>query len=211
MPKPMRRNQSEVKEPREIERILSSTHIGRLATTGADGYPYVTPVNFVWHDGKVYFHCALEGEKLDNIARDPRVCFEVDIPLAYLDSRFNPGRPVSQLHQLYHCVIIRGTANVVPGGPAKTAALNALVAVHEGTTEFDPVTEDMPAYSMCHVIEVNPVFISAKSDLYQGKPDSLRRDVAAYLAGRGLPGDLEAVRAMGVDALKSGPEKTGMD
>ncbi|MBW1787537.1 MAG: pyridoxamine 5'-phosphate oxidase family protein [Deltaproteobacteria bacterium] len=207
MPKPMRRNQCEITDPKEIERILSATNIGRLGTTGADGYPYIVPVNFVWMEGKGYFHCALEGEKLDNIERDPRVCFEVDIPLAYLDSTFRPDRTVSQVHQFYHCIIIRGTARVAPDGPLKTDALNALVAKHEGSTDFDPVTEDMPAYKMCHVIEIDPVSISAKSDLYQGKPDGLRQDAADYLTGRGLPGDLEAARAMGVDA--SGADEDG--
>jgi nitroimidazol reductase NimA-like FMN-containing flavoprotein (pyridoxamine 5'-phosphate oxidase superfamily) len=158
-------------------------------------------------EGKAYFHCAQEGEKLDNIDRDPRVCFEADIPLAYLDTRFRPGRSVGKVHQFYHCVIIRGTARVVPDGPLKTAALNALVAKHEGSTDFDPVTEDMPAYKICHVIEIDPLSISAKSDLYQGKPEELRRDVAEYLTGRGLPGDLDAARAMGVTG--SEPDEGG--
>ncbi len=43
----MRRRQCEVTDPGEIRRILSAATIGRLATLGADGYPYVTPVNYV--------------------------------------------------------------------------------------------------------------------------------------------------------------------
>ena len=82
----MRRKHCEVTDPREINRILSSTNIGRLATSGADGYPYITPVNFIWREGKIYFHSATVGEKLDNLAREPKVCFEVDVPLAYLDT-----------------------------------------------------------------------------------------------------------------------------
>jgi nitroimidazol reductase NimA-like FMN-containing flavoprotein (pyridoxamine 5'-phosphate oxidase superfamily) len=35
----MRRKHSEVRDPKEIERILSLTNIGRLATNGQDGYP----------------------------------------------------------------------------------------------------------------------------------------------------------------------------
>jgi hypothetical protein len=195
----MRRNQCEVTDPAEIERILSSTNIGRLGTTGADGYPYITPVNFVRINGNIYFHCALEGEKVDNLLRDPRVCFEVDIPLAYLDAGFNLERPVSQLHQFYHCVIVRGAARVVPDGPLKTAALNALVAKHERGTDFDPVNEGMPAYRICHVIEVRPEHVSAKSELYQKKPEEVRRAVARYLVARGRPGDRETARDMGFD------------
>ena len=67
----MRRKHSEVTDPKEIERILASTNIGRLATNGQNGYPYIIPVNFVNLAGNIYFHCAPKGEKLDNLRRDP--------------------------------------------------------------------------------------------------------------------------------------------
>lgn len=187
-------------DPVEIDRILAAARIGRLATVGRDGYPYVTPVNYVNHRGRIYFHCAPKGEKLDNIARDPKVCFQVDLPLAYLDGGFDPqGRPC-RLHQLYHCVIIRGTARVLPDGHDKLEALNALVAVHEAGRSAEPVTADLPAYRACAVVEVTPDAVSAKSDLAQGKNLEVRRDIAAYLAARDRPGDRETVRAMGFDS-----------
>ena len=135
----MRRNQSEVTDPKEIRHILDATTIGRLATVGRDGYPYVTPVNFVWFRGCIYFHCAPEGEKLENLRRDSRVCFEVDIPLAYLDIAYDPSRPTCHLHQFYHCVIIRGTAMVLADEELKVEALNALIRKHEPHTDFRPV------------------------------------------------------------------------
>jgi uncharacterized protein len=195
----MRRKQCEITDPGEIDRILSSTNIGRLATNGADGYPYVTPVNFVWREGKIYFHSALVGEKMDNVARDPRVCFEADIPLAYLDTGHDPERRVCKLHQLYHCVIIRGTARVITDGAVKTAALNSLVAKHEDAQGFEPVTPDMPAYKSCAIIEIEPVFISAKSDLAQNRTDEERLAIVKYLKHRNRPADPAAVTAMGFD------------
>ncbi|MCK4782231.1 MAG: pyridoxamine 5'-phosphate oxidase family protein [Desulfobacteraceae bacterium] len=192
----MRRKHSEITDPREIQRILSSTNIGRLATNGRDGYPYITPVNFVSLEGNIYFHCAPKGEKLDNIARDPRVCFEVDVPLAYLNVGIDPNSPICHLHQFYHCVIIRGTASVVRDSALKVAALNALVAKHETTANFEPVSEDMPAYKACKLIEIKPLSITAKSDLAQNKSEEARRAIAEYLANRGRPGDRETVEAM---------------
>lgn len=195
----MRRRHAEVTDKREIERVLSSTNIGRMATTGSDGYPYITPVNFVYYRGNIYFHCAPEGEKLDNIAQDSRVCFEVDVPLAYLDTAFDPERPRCKLHQFYHCVIIRGEASVVPDGPLKTAALNALVATHEPGATLQPVTEDMHGYRICNVVQIRPVTITAKSDLHQNKTPEERLALARYLKRRNGPTDLETVRAMGFD------------
>ena len=165
----MRRRQCEVTDPGEIRRILSTATIGRLATLGADGFPYITPVNYVHTNECIYFHCALKGEKLDNIARDDRVCFQVDIPLAYIDLGYHPDGGACSLHQLYHCVIIRGRARVVPDGQLKTTALNALVAAHEPDRSPPPVHEAMAAYKACCVVEVRLEKLSAKSDLAQKK------------------------------------------
>ncbi|MBF0495463.1 MAG: pyridoxamine 5'-phosphate oxidase family protein [Deltaproteobacteria bacterium] len=195
----MRRKHCEITDPQEIERILCSATIGRLATYGSDGYPYITAVNFVFYQGKIYFHCAPEGEKLDNLYGDSRVCFEVDIPLAYIDAGADPERRVNRLHQLYHCVIIRGEAWVVPDGPLKLAALNALVAKHEGDSGWESVNENTPGYQACKVVEILPDYISAKSDLAQNKTPEDRLALAQYLKTRNRPGDRETVQAMGFD------------
>ncbi len=192
----MRRQHSEVTDRQEIQRILSLTNIGRLATNGKDGYPYITPVNFVSFNGNIYFHCAPKGEKLDNLLRDARVCFEVDVPLAYLDVDLDPTRPVCHLHQFYHCVIIRGTAHVVEDRAKKLTALNRLIAKHEKGRGFDPVTADMPGFRACKVIEIKPESCTAKSDLGQNKPAEERQAIMRYLRKRGRPQDRETVAAM---------------
>ena len=195
----MRRKQSEITNPSELARILDAATIGRMATIGSDGYPYVTPVNFVYDQGCIYFHCALKGEKLDNIAHDARVCFEVDIPLAYKDLGYDPEGGGCKLHQFYHCVIIRGEARVLPDGERKAAALNALVAKHEPGGTFRPVASDMPACKACAVVEIDPRSMTGKSDLAQGKSQEVRRAIARYLEQRGRPVDLETVAAMDFD------------
>jgi hypothetical protein len=195
----MRRKHSEVTDPKEIQRILSSANIGRLATNGPDGFPYIVPVNFVSLKGNIYFHCAPKGEKLDNLVRDPRVCFEVDVPLSYIDIGLDPDRPICNLHQFYHCVVIRGSASVVKDSTLKVDALNALIAKHEDTDDFKKVTKDMAGCKACEVIEIKPDSISAKSDLIQNKSEEDRRVVAEYLFKRNQPGDRETVAAMGFE------------
>ena len=195
----MRRKHSEVTDQKEIIHILSLTNIGRLATTGQDGYPYITPVNFVSHSGNIYFHCAPAGEKLDNIARDPRVCFEADVPLSYLNIDAYPNRPICRLHQFYHCVIIRGTASIVKDSTKKVAVLNKLIVKHENTEDFEKVTDDMTGFKNCEVLEIIPVSLIAKSDLGQNIPEEVRSAIAKYFANRNRPGDAETVKAMGYD------------
>ncbi len=200
----MRRKNCEIHDVKEMSRILRATNIGRLATVDAKGYPYITPVNFVSYNGRVYFHCAPEGEKLENVGRDPRVCFEVDIPLAYLEVSFNPAGNPCRTHQFFHSVIIRGTARVIPDGELKTAVLNALVAKHERNQSFPPVTPDSSGYRTCRVIEITPERMTGKSDLGRNIPQQdYRQFIAEHLADRGLPGDLEALRAMGYELERS--------
>ena len=170
-----------------------------MATIGSDGYPYITPVNFVYHREHIYFHCAPMGEKLDNIARNPHVCFEVDVPLAYLDASFESDRHGCKVHQFYHCVIIRGDASVLPNGSIKTSALNALVAKHEPNVALEPVTEDLPGYTGCNVIQIRPMTMTAKSDLHQDKTPEVLLATARHLKRRNGPADLETVRALGFD------------
>ena len=59
----------------ECEEILSRATSGVLAVSGDDDYPYAVPISFAYAGGKVYFHCAREGHKLDAIARNEKVSF----------------------------------------------------------------------------------------------------------------------------------------
>ena len=60
-----RKNQALPRE--ECLRILNEHENGVLALSGDDGYPYTVPLNHSCMDGNIYFHCAVEGHKLDAI------------------------------------------------------------------------------------------------------------------------------------------------
>jgi hypothetical protein len=188
----MRRKQSEITDKSAIEAILQRARIGRLATLGADGYPYITPVNYVYWQESVYFHCALVGEKLDNIRRHGKVCFEVDIPLAYLDTGFDKDMPACDVGQFYQCVVIRGRAETIDGIAEKVAALNAIMASHEGVAQFTGITAETPAAARCAVVAIRIESMTGKANLAQKKSAADKEKIRAYLKGRGLPGDAEA-------------------
>lgn len=61
----------------EMEEILRKAEVGRIALCDSL-MPYVIPVNFLYHEGKIVFHCAWKGKKLDLIKENPNCCFEVD-------------------------------------------------------------------------------------------------------------------------------------
>lgn len=61
----------------ECEAVLASAWRGVLSVHGENGYPYGVPVNFLYSDGKIYFHCAKAGHKLDAVRANDKVCFTV--------------------------------------------------------------------------------------------------------------------------------------
>lgn len=62
----MRRHGQQLTET-ECAEILRREPRGVLAVLGDEGYPYTVPLDFVYEDGKLYFHCAAEGHKIDAI------------------------------------------------------------------------------------------------------------------------------------------------
>lgn len=59
----------------ECEAILREATSGVLAVHGDDGYPYAVPVSHVYRDGKIAFHCAKVGHKIDAIRGSDKVSF----------------------------------------------------------------------------------------------------------------------------------------
>jgi nitroimidazol reductase NimA-like FMN-containing flavoprotein (pyridoxamine 5'-phosphate oxidase superfamily) len=82
----MRQYKKEIHDRGVIVDLLQSCPIGRLGTITRDGWPMVKPLNFAYSDGNIYFHTARDGEKIDDIRRDNRVCFEVALPIALVKS-----------------------------------------------------------------------------------------------------------------------------
>jgi len=55
--------------------VLKNGTSGVLAVAGDDDYPYAVPLSYVYDEGKIFFHCAQTGHKLDGIARNAKVSF----------------------------------------------------------------------------------------------------------------------------------------
>ena len=59
----------------QCESLLTTVKRGVLSVHGEDGYPYGIPIDFVYDNGKIYFHGARQGHKIDALKKDSRVCF----------------------------------------------------------------------------------------------------------------------------------------
>lgn len=70
----MRRKKQLLPEEEAIA-ILKEGTSGVLALSGDDGYPYAVPISYVYEGGKLWFHCAKSGHKLDAVRREPKASF----------------------------------------------------------------------------------------------------------------------------------------
>ena len=70
----MRRKRQRLSEEKSIG-ILQTATAGTLALLGDNGYPYAVPISYVYADGKLYFHSALSGHKIDAIRNCDKASF----------------------------------------------------------------------------------------------------------------------------------------
>jgi nitroimidazol reductase NimA-like FMN-containing flavoprotein (pyridoxamine 5'-phosphate oxidase superfamily) len=132
----VRRTDREIQDPAMIDSILHQCIIGHLATNGQDGYPRIKPLNYIYFAQKIYIHGAQEGEKIDDIRRDPRVCFEVNLPIAYVKASLQNPCGASFL---YRSVIIQGRAHLIKDGSEREKAFEQLMKKYQPNENFTNV------------------------------------------------------------------------
>ena len=70
----MRRFKQLLPQETAIE-ILNRNTSGTLALIGDNDYPYAVPISYVYIDGKLYFHSAKSGHKIDAIIKHEKASF----------------------------------------------------------------------------------------------------------------------------------------
>ena len=55
--------------------ILERNTGGTLALLGDEDYPYAVPISYVYADGKIYFHSARAGHKIDAVKNHEKASF----------------------------------------------------------------------------------------------------------------------------------------
>lgn len=61
----------------QIKEILLKAPVGNIATINENGYPYVVPVHFIYHNGKVYIHGLPIGQKISNILANEKYALKL--------------------------------------------------------------------------------------------------------------------------------------
>ncbi|MFH1057687.1 MAG: pyridoxamine 5'-phosphate oxidase family protein [Pseudomonadota bacterium] len=138
--------------PADAWRILEQGEYGVLSTVSHDGQPYATPLSYCLMDQAIYFHCAPEGHKLDNIAANDRVAFCVVGPTQVLAEKFSTA---------YESAIVFGVAAAVEGAE-KQAALEALAAKYSPGLAAEAQDYIAKFFSRTKVMRIAVESLSAK-------------------------------------------------
>jgi hypothetical protein len=102
--------------------ILEKGEYGILSTISPSNEPYGVPVNYCLINECLYFHCALEGRKIDNISSNPKVSFCVVGKTEVLPDQFGTK---------YESCIVQGVA-AESFGEEKQLALEGLIHKYSG-------------------------------------------------------------------------------
>ena len=133
-----------------IREMISHTYSGRLATVGADGWPYIVPLLYVWMNEEIWVHnTRARGHLRSNVEHESKVCFEVDEP----GEVFPYGRFECDTSIAYRSVVAFGVIRIVNDKSQKKAFFDALMkkyADHEvgRPKSFYPRLDQVTVYAI---------------------------------------------------------------
>lgn len=118
----------------EINALLIEAPVGHLGLAFKN-QPYIVPLNYLYSDGALYFHCALKGRKIDYIKANSKACFQVGRYGAVITA----DSACSHNYQ-FSSVIVEGTIEEVTDVGAKEAALLGIVVKYgDSALEEKPI------------------------------------------------------------------------
>lgn len=118
----MRLADNQLSEKETVE-ILESNTNGVLALEGDGGYTYAVPLNYTYAEGKIYFHGAKEGHKLDAIKRNAKVSFCVVDQDKIIPHEFN---------SLFRSAIVFGEVHILTDEGERQQALELILKKYSG-------------------------------------------------------------------------------
>jgi uncharacterized protein len=209
----------EIQSKKKIVEFLNNQPVGRIASTDANGYPQVIPMNFVFVQAdipdinsqtiikldSIYMHSHPFGEKLDNIKRNEKVGFEVDQHVCFLPSYYFHPTDASQADTLYISIVIKGNSSIVEDNEEKARALNALMKKYQKEGRYEVLHPKMSSVHEVTVIKIVPKEIHGKYKIGQHWAPAYRLKIARNIIEREGKGQAKAILdIMGVEITLNG-------
>jgi nitroimidazol reductase NimA-like FMN-containing flavoprotein (pyridoxamine 5'-phosphate oxidase superfamily) len=126
----MRKKDKEITDPKEIENIISTNKICRIALCDNDT-PYIVPMNFGYKGNKILLHTGKAGKKIDIIKKNNKVCFEITDSIEIIQAE-----NACDFSTKYRCVIGFGTIKIVNDLDRKKEALQIIMKQHTNKNDW---------------------------------------------------------------------------
>ena len=149
----MRRADKEITSQAGIDAIIRGSKVCRLAFAVSDE-PYLVPVSFGYDGESLYFHTARTGRKIDCIAANNRVCFELERNVRLVRQAQEPCRWSFS----FESVIGYGTVHELHSAEEKARGLNHILVHYSGRQ----CKVDLPALNSTRVWRVSISSVSGK-------------------------------------------------
>jgi len=132
--------------------VMARCTNGVLACLGDEGYPYAVPLSYVYFNGRIYFHSAKAGHKIDAIMKNPKVSFSV----------IDEDKIVSEEYTTYfRSVIAFGKARVVEGDEW-LGSFKALVEKYSGDQPEEAKNKGISKCTQAYIIAIDVEHITGK-------------------------------------------------
>ena len=118
----MRRKDREITDRTEIDAIIRSDKLMRIALVDGDR-PFLVPVFYAYDGAVLYFHSAQSGTKMDILKFNNNICFEISI-----DNGFIESDEACDFEARHRTVIGSGKAVFVEDETEKIKVLDLIVA-----------------------------------------------------------------------------------
>ncbi|WP_270171118.1 pyridoxamine 5'-phosphate oxidase family protein [Paenibacillus sp. SYP-B4298] len=197
----MRRKEFDMSEQAEqIEAFLQEMSFGVLGTNGSDGWPELTPLNFVFANGVIYFHGSIAGRKMKNLKADEHVTFSVAKEYAIIPSYFSGAELACPATAFFKSVVIKGIARPVSDLEEKAEALGAFMRKLQPEGGYAPLDASDPDYignlKSTSVVRIDIQELTAKYKFGQNMKTEKWDKVADSLCRRNEGMDNETVAMM---------------
>ena len=151
----MRRNNQALTNEESIA-VLKRVTSGVLAVSGDNAYPYAVPLSYIYYEGKLFFHCAYTGHKLDGLKRNQKVSFCV----------IDKDQIVPEEYTTYYrSVIVFGKASIIEDEKEKRRALEILAAKYSPNHKQGRLKEINELFEQTCMVEIAIEHISGKQSI----------------------------------------------
>lgn len=135
-----------------VEAVLSRNTNGVLACLGDEDYPYAVPLSYAYLGGKLYFHTAKSGHKVDALKKHTKASFAVVDEDTIVSAEYT---------SYFRSVIVFGRIRFAEG-EERTEGLRALVEKYSGDQPEEAKRKEIAECTQADIMILIPEHVTGK-------------------------------------------------